>query len=150
MEEIARRIPATRSHTPPPDPEVNPLYHKTIPFYIRNTHESADRSLQQYEKATGRTIPEPRYNSPPNEGEVILKVVKRGHSKQISIHPRHLLPWEPVVGGEVVVVKGTQLGTTGVAKTKTGNQWVITFSVDNDRRDFVFEEADLAVLEVTR
>ena len=65
------------------------------------------------------------------------------------IHPRHLLPWEPVVGGEVVVVKGTRLGTLGVAKTKTGNQWTITFSVDNDRRDFVFEEADLAALEVT-
>ena len=90
------------------------------------------------------------YNSPPNEGEVILNVVKRGRSKQISVHPRHIFPWEPVVGGEVVVVKGAWLGTRGVAKNKQGNQWVVTFSVDNDVRDFVFEETDLAVLEASK
>ena len=56
------------------------LYRKTIPFYIRDTHKSADRSLQQYEKATGRTIPELHPNSPPKEGEVILNVVKCSHS----------------------------------------------------------------------
>ena len=90
------------------------------------------------------------YNSPPNEGEVILIVVKRGRSKQKLVHPRHLFQWEPVVGGEVVVVKGAQLGARGVAKNKQGNQWVVTFSVDNDVRDFVFEETDLAVLEASK
>ena len=186
-EEIARSIPAARSHTPPADPESNPraatpepegskstihftlqslthlghwvftpaiqglLYRKTIPFYIRDTHESADRSLQQYEKATGRTIPEPRYNSPPKEGEVILNVVKRGRSKQISVHPRHLVPWEPVVGGEVVVIKkGSMFGVTGVVSIKTANQWVVTFSVDNDTKDYIFEENELAALEAGR
>ena len=127
------------------------LYHKTIPFYIRNTHKSADRSLQQYEKATGRTILELRYNLPPNKGKVILNVVKRGRSKQISVHPRHLVPWEPVVGGQVVVIKkGPTFGATGVATIKTANQWVVTLSVDNNAKDYIFEENELAALEAGR
>ena len=121
-----------------------------MPFYIRDTHKSADKSLQVYEKATGRTIPAVHYNSPPNEGEVVLNVVKRGRSKQVSVHPRHLFPWEPVVGGEVVVIKGARLGATGMAKEKQGTKWVVTFNVDNDFRDFVFEENDLAALDASR
>ena len=113
-------------------------------------HKSSNRSLQTYEKATGRAIPVVNYNSPPNEGKVILNVVKHGRSKQISVHPRHLFPWEPVVDGEVVIVKGAWLGTRGIAKIKQGNQWVVTFSIDNDVRDFVFKEMDLTVLEASK
>ena len=66
------------------------------------------------------------------------------------VHPRHLVPWEPVVGGEVVVIKGTMLGATGVASIKRANQWTVTFSVDNDSRDYVFEENNLAALDTRR
>ena len=48
------------------------------------------------------------------------------------------------------MVKGTRLGARGVAKNKQGKQWVVTFSVDNDVRDFVFEETDLTVLEASK
>ena len=126
------------------------LYQKTIPFSIHNTHMSANRLLQPYKKATGWTIPAVRYDSPPNEGKVILNIIKHGCSKQVSVHPRHLFPWEPIVGGEVVVVKGAWFGITSVAKVKTGNNWIITFSVDNDTQDFVFEEKDLTALDATR
>ena len=41
-------------------------------------------------------------------------------------------------------------GATGVATIKTANQWVVTFNVDNDSRDYLFEENELAALEVRR
>ena len=179
-EEIARSIPAPRSHTPPADPEGNArattpepegsksahwftlhsltrpghwiftpaiqgvLCQKNIPFYIRDT---ANKLLQ---RATGQAVPVVQYNSPPPEGEVILNIVKCGRSKQVSVHPRHLVPWEPVVSGEVVVIKGTMLGAMGVASIKSANQWTVTFSVDNDSRDYVFEENNLAALDTRR
>jgi hypothetical protein len=69
----------------------------------------------------------------------------------VSVHPRHLVPWEPVVGGEVVVTKkGLIFGAMGVASIKTANQWVVTLSVDNDAKDYVFEENELAALEARR
>ena len=99
----------------------------------------------------GRVVPIVQYNSPPNKGKVILNVVKRGRSKQVSVHLRHLVPWEPVVGGQVVVIKkGSTFGATGVATIKTANQWVVNFKVDNNSRDYLFEENELAALEARR
>ena len=108
----------------------------------------ADKSLQ---RATGRAVPVVQYNSPPPDSEVILNVIKRGHSKQVSVHPRHFIPWELVVGGEVVVTKkGLIFGAMGVASIKMANQWVVTLSIDNDAKDYIFEENELTALEARR
>ena len=124
------------------------LYQKNIPFHIRDTDGTADRSLQ---RATGRVVPIVQYNLPPNKGKVILNVVKCGRSKQVSVHPRHLVPWEPVVSGQVVVIKkGSTFRAMGVASIKTANQWVVTFSMDNVSKDYIFEENKLTALEVRR
>ena len=107
-----------------------------------------DKSLQH---ATGRAVPVVQYNSPPPDSEVILNVIKRGHSKQVSVHPRHFIPWELVVGGEVVVTKkGLIFGAMGVASIKMANQWVVTLSIDNDAKDYIFEENELTALEARR
>ena len=130
-------------------PEIQSvLYQKNIPFHIRNTDSTADKSLQ---RTTGQAVPVVQYNSPPPDSKVILNVIKRGHSKQVSVHPRHLVPWEPVVGGEVVVTKkGLIFGAMGVASIKTANQWVVTLSIDNDAKDYIFEENELTALEARR
>ena len=117
---------------------------KNVPFYIHNTDNMANKSLQ---RTTGWAVPVFQYNSPPPEGKVILNVIKHGRSKQVSVHPRHLVPWEPVVGGEVVMIKGSMLGATGMARTKTAYQWVVTFSVDKDLKDYIFKENKPAALE---
>jgi hypothetical protein len=120
---------------------------KTILFWIRSTHESGDKLLQSYEGCAGRTILEEHRTVTPEEGKVILRVCKRSRAKQISVHPRFLVPWEPVVSCQVVVTKGLFLGTMGIIKAKEHPRWVVTFSADNYSWDFRFEESDLAVLE---
>lgn len=83
----------------------------------------------------------------PEEGEVALRVLTHFRPKQISVHPRFLVPWEPVVGDQVVIIKGLFLGTMGVAKAQEHARWVVTFSADNDSWDFRFEQSDLATIE---
>jgi hypothetical protein len=59
-----------------------------------------------------------------------------------------LKPWDPIVGGEVVIVRGKYIGTLGVAKEKVdGGQWVVTFTVDDESRDFAFMQSELAATE---
>ncbi|KAF8261666.1 hypothetical protein EI94DRAFT_1705351 [Lactarius quietus] len=40
------------------------------------------------------------------------------------------MPWEPIVGGEVVAFSGSLVGVIGVAKAKHDKYWVVTFPVD--------------------
>jgi hypothetical protein len=121
---------------------------RRIAFFICNTRESVDKSLRKLEGETGRTVPEHRRTLTPETGEIIVELTIRGHKRQISLHPKYLNPWEPVVGGEVVVVRGKYLGILGVAKEKKDDgQWVVTFTVDDDSRDFVFGQSDLAATE---
>jgi hypothetical protein len=118
-------------------------------FEIRNTHKSGDASVQFYESSTCRTILEENRKETPKEGEVIVLLYKPYCNKQISIHPRFLVPWEPVVGGQVVVIKGLLLGRMGVVKAKARERarWVVTFSADNDSWDLRFRQSDLAYVE---
>jgi hypothetical protein len=84
----------------------------------------------------------------PKEGEIILSVFKTPRRTQISVHPKFLFSWQPVVGDEVVVIKGPWLGIAGLAKEeRDGGQWLVTFSVDGHSGDFLFHERDLAVIE---
>jgi hypothetical protein len=123
---------------------------KRIKFYIQNTHQSNDKSLRKYEQSTGRTLPERRRTLTPKEGEIVLEVTLRGRERQISIHPRFLIPWEPVVGDGVVVIRGYWTGTPGVAKEqRDGSRWIVTFSLEETGklRDYEFIEKDLAAIE---
>ena len=48
--------------------------------------------------------------------EVILSVFKHPQAKQLSVHPRFLILWELVQGGEVVVLNSTWFGIVGSIK----------------------------------
>jgi hypothetical protein len=78
----------------------------------------------------------------------LVTVTRHSRSKELSVHPKHLVPWEPVVGGEVVVITGTCLGNVGIAKEKKDNTWIVTFTVNNDLWDWTIKEKDLAALDV--
>ena len=101
---------------------------KRIKFYIQNTCQSNDKSIWKYKQSTGWTLPEQWHTLTPKEGEIILKV---GCKRQISIHPRFLAPWEPVVSDGVIVIRGDWTETLGVAKEqRDGSQWVVTFTLE--------------------
>ena len=46
--------------------------------------------------------------------------------------------------------KGLIFGAMGVASIKMANQWVVTLSIDNDAKDYIFEENELTALEARR
>jgi hypothetical protein len=121
---------------------------KTIPFYLRNTHESSDESLRDFARCTGRTVRVDRRTKTPKDGEIVLSVLfKCPFARQISVHPRFLFPWEPVVSDDVVVIKGPWLGTLGVTKAREESRWIVTLSSDGGLFDCQFEEAELAAIE---
>jgi hypothetical protein len=119
---------------------------KKIPFQIKHTRESADDALAAYEGCVARTVPIDCCNSLPREGEIIVNVIKRNRRKQMSIHPKFLVPLEPVVGSTVVVVTGTYLGMVAVVKEQLDRYYIVTFMVDQSR-EHRFEDKDLATLE---
>lgn len=115
-------------------------------FSFRNLHEASEE-LQQYARCTGKTVPSDRRTLTPRNGEVVLSVFKRPRAKQLSVHPRFLVPWEPVRGGEVVVLNGTWFGIVGIVKDQRDDgQWVLRFAID-ELTDHVFNGKDLAGLE---
>jgi hypothetical protein len=120
---------------------------KTIPFHLRNTHESSDESLQRLARSTGRTVPADRRNKTPKDGEIVLSVAGRSRPTQVSVHPRFLFLWEPVVGDEVVVIKGPLLGAMGMVKAMEQLLCTVTFSLDDKPVDYQFELSELAVIE---
>jgi hypothetical protein len=126
------------------------IQQKCILFQICHTQGSGDKSLQAYENSTARTVLVECCNLSPQEGEVIVNVVKCGRSKQMSIHPRYLVPSVPVISDEVVVIKGAWLGTTGVVRAREYPLWVVTLTVNGDPQDKTFEDKDLAPIESHR
>ena len=83
----------------------------------------------------------------PKDGKIVLSVYKCLCSTQISVHPRFLVPWEPVESDKAVVIKGPLLGSMGVVKSKVGSKCMVAFRVDNNTVDYSFEEDELASLE---
>ena len=66
-------------------------------------------------------------------GDVVVEVNICNRKRQIALHTDCLKPWEPVVNGGVVVIKGKYIGTLGVAKEKIdGGKWLVTFTVDDE------------------
>jgi hypothetical protein len=87
---------------------------KCILFHIRGYGE---RCMDAYTGSPARTVPMDQHTmSPATEDEIIVRTVIRTCPKQISIHPRFLVPWTPLVGSEVVITKGMWLGTVGLVK----------------------------------
>jgi hypothetical protein len=120
---------------------------RSIPFIVTGIRNSDQNSKHVYEGDPARTVLEDHCKSSPQEGEVIVNVVHRHRLGEISINPRYLIPWVPVVGCEVVVIKGVLLGAIGKAKECKEKDWVVTFSVDDDSYDFVIQESELASVE---
>jgi hypothetical protein len=109
---------------------------KAIPFYICNTHKANDHLLRSYAGCTGRTIPVDRHTKTPKAGKIILSVFKRPHRTQISVHPRFLFLWQPIVGDKVVVIKGLLIGMLGVVKAMEQALCTVTFLLDNQSLDY--------------
>ncbi|KAI9429356.1 hypothetical protein H4582DRAFT_2065376 [Lactarius indigo] len=164
--ETARTNPASRPRTPPPDPKFQPLRcmtpepaaghwlfslqvqdiieKKCIPFHIRG---SGDGSMSAHDGNPARTVPTHQRTLSPQEGEIIVKTVKRARQKQISIRPSFLVPWKPLVEHEVVVISGPLFGIAGVVKGRQETKFTVTFTFGDNCRDFILEEKDLAPLE---
>ncbi|KAI0259523.1 hypothetical protein BC834DRAFT_905945 [Gloeopeniophorella convolvens] len=49
----------------------------------------------------------------PGPGEVVVNIVRRKVARQVAVDPRTLVPWEPGVGDQVIVVHGTWFGWVG-------------------------------------
>jgi hypothetical protein len=85
----------------------------------------------------------------------MVSVVVRGvRPVQISIPPRFLVPWEPEVKSDVVVIEGPWLGLEGSVVERNGDSYVVRFTVNDDAgedsRDVGFEGNQLAPLEPLR
>ncbi|KAH9177216.1 hypothetical protein EDB89DRAFT_1902451 [Lactarius sanguifluus] len=167
--ETARVNPPTRLRTPSPGPEYNPhryltpepvagssyertggqghwllsrrvqdiIERKCIPFYIRGL---GDSSMDAHDGNPAKTVPTDQCTLSPQEGEIIMKTVKRARPKQISIHPRFLVPWKPLVGYDVLIIDGSWFGAVGVVKGRQGNSWTVSFTVDDDSRESLSPE----------
>ena len=83
----------------------------------------------------------------PPEGKVLVLVAQRLRDKVIAIDPGYLKPWEPVVEGEVLVIRGGLKGVRGMVKARVGDRWVVTFTVDDEAQDREFVERDIIGLE---
>lgn len=116
---------------------------RPIPFYIRPVGE---HSLHEYARSVARTVPLDQ-RTDVREGEILVTVFKRSRPKVVSIHPKHLVPWEPIVGGEVIVTNGDWVGALGVVKERKDKCWVISITLDNESQDKIIEETDLAALD---
>lgn len=103
--------------------------------------------MHEFARSVARTVPLVQRNSEVREGEILVTVFKRSRPKIVSIHPRHLVPWEPALGGEVIVTNGDWAGAVGVAKEKKEKHWVISITLDNETQDKIIEERDLAALD---
>jgi hypothetical protein len=77
-----------------------------------------------------------RRTKTPQAGEIILSVFKCPCRTQILVHLRFLFPWQPVVGDEVVVIKGPLIGTLGVVKAMEQVLCTVTFLLDNQSLDY--------------
>ncbi|KAF8264671.1 hypothetical protein EI94DRAFT_1805484 [Lactarius quietus] len=155
--ENARTASTIRTHTPSPPPDIPPqdltpeplaglssgdthwifsasilqlIQWKIIPFYIKHTLHSGDDALRAYEGCVARMVPIDLRCTVPREGEITVNVIKRNRRKQMSINPIYLVPWEPIVGGEVVAFSGSLVGVISVAKAKHDKYWVVTFPAD--------------------
>ncbi|KAH8990381.1 hypothetical protein EDB86DRAFT_2831142 [Lactarius hatsudake] len=98
-------------------------------------------------RSVARTVPPSQCGTAALEGEIMVSMVIHSRSKQLSVHPNHLVPWEPVVGGDVIVTTGPFTGTLGVAKEKGDEHWVVKVTAGGHLQDQFFKEEDLAYLD---
>ena len=123
--------------------------YRAIPFYVKGDAASDDKSLAQYANRVARTVTLAQRGSEPDppEGKVLVSVARRSRDKVIAIDPGYLKPWEPVVEGEVLVIRGGLKGIRGMVKARVGDRWVVTFTVDDEAQDREFVERDIIGLE---
>ena len=106
-----------------------------------------DRTLDAYDGKPARTVPMDKQTLIPREGKIVVRTVRRSRPEQISINPYYLEPWSPLDGCEVIVTGGSWLSSVGTVKGRQGNDWIVTFTVNDVAREVIFEGKDLAVLE---
>ena len=125
------------------------LENKRIPMHIRSNKGSGDGSMNMYEGNTARTVTTAERTITPRDGEVVVTVVQCYRQRQISIRPSFLVPWDTVVGSEVVAINGPSFGLTGVVVGSEGMFRTVRIPFTDELRDIYFESKNLANLEPT-
>ncbi len=120
---------------------------RPIPFHIRGVSVSSNTELSQLSSCMAWIVPLAQRKIIPSEDEIVVSVFHQYCQKEISIAPLYLVPWELVVTGPVLIVGSQMCGMIGIVKAKDGDQWLVTFIVDNISRDEIFGEKDLAGLD---
>jgi hypothetical protein len=130
-------------------PEIQrTLSYRPIPFQIKGV--GIEKSLSRYAGCMVSTVIDCDIIPDPPEGKVMVLVYRRSGNKMISIDPCYLVPWEPVVGGEVRIVRGPMQGVLGVTKARVGDRWVVTLTADNESVDREFAQKDIVALSSRR
>jgi hypothetical protein len=111
-----------------------------IPFYIRGIRGSGDGSMDNYEGSAARTVPPTACKSTPQEGEVLVSVIRGVRPVQISIHPRYLVPWTPRQGSNVVVIDGSWLGFQGIVVGNDADSYTVRFTMRDSSGEHSHEE----------
>jgi hypothetical protein len=126
------------------------LESKRIPMRIHSIKDSGEESMNECEGNTARTVISSERMLVPRDGEVVVTIVKRHRRRQISIDPSFLVPWDTVVGSEVVAINRPFLGLTGVVVGSEGLVRKVRATFADGPRDIYFESKDLANLEPTK
>ncbi|KAF8268376.1 hypothetical protein EI94DRAFT_1700269 [Lactarius quietus] len=123
------------------------LERNRIPMHIRGIVGSGHGSMDKYEKNTAWTVVTAECMLNPRDGEVVVTIFKRFQLTQISINPSFLIPWDTVVGSEVVAIVKPFLGLTGVVVVSEGDSCTIRVKFLDGLRDVSFLSKNLANLE---
>lgn len=110
--------------------------------------------MDVYEDKAARSVPPTAHKSTPQDGEVLVSVVRGVRLVQVSIHPKFLIPWTPRQGSDVVVIDGSWLGRQGTVVGKDGNSCTVRFTLTDSFGELSHEERfdvkQLAILEPVR
>jgi hypothetical protein len=90
--------------------------------------EWTSTDLVIYKNKMARSVPDIQWDSLPEEGEVIISMVRDMNIVQKSIDPNYLSSWELKAGGDVVVIsRNCQLvGCSGtIIDRKDNSQFII-------------------------
>jgi hypothetical protein len=87
------------------------LSDRCVPFHIIGVPASSPHAI--FEGVAASTVPPANRKVDPQPNEVVVSVVKRGKTSQISIDPSYLVPWPTCEGSNVLVIGYYCIGKVG-------------------------------------
>ena len=67
----------------------------------------------KYEGLTAKIVVVAKWKISPEPNKVVMSMVQKGRLSHISINPSFLIPWIPVEGNKVVIIRYNQIGQVG-------------------------------------